>query len=404
LAGAALKILFLGFPAQGHVNPSLGLVRELARRGHRVTCLLTEAYREKVQAAGGVLKPYPLEFEMDTLELRLGNWRSIRRLVELFRCVLAEAEREIPRFDFVFYDSLIYFGQALAARAGVPSACSVTTFAVNDTIVTEALASGGPGFSLVRNRFIRARLPGLLERIAPGMVPERLRDVFDLMKNPLSGLKIVYTTRSVQPHADEFDETFLFIGPAIYERVPEPSFPLERLKGRVVYVSMGTIANAAMGFYKRCLEAFADWDVTVVMSVGRRIDVGKLRNVPGNFLVFPHVPQLEVLRRADAFITHGGMNGVSEGLYYGVPLVVIPQSLDQPLVARRIRELEAGVWIPKKEVTAASLRDAVRLVLEDGRYGRRCREIAASFRAADGCGKAAEEIERMVGRVPGMIP
>lgn len=69
----SLNILFISLPVHGHVNPSLGLVRELVRRGHRVSYILTESYRDKVEAAGGVLLPYLLEFDLDTLALSLGN-------------------------------------------------------------------------------------------------------------------------------------------------------------------------------------------------------------------------------------------------------------------------------------------------------------------------------------------
>lgn len=36
------------------------------------------------------------------------------------------------------------------------------------------------------------------------------------------------------------------------------------------------------------------------------------------------------------------MNSSSEGLYFGVPLLVIPVMGDQPIVAKRIEELELG--------------------------------------------------------------
>ena len=49
--------------------------------------------------------------------------------------------------------------------------------------------------------------------------------------------------------------------------------------------------------------------------------------------------QLEVLQHADVFVTHGGMNSSSEALYYGVPLVVIPVTGDQPFVAKRLTEV-----------------------------------------------------------------
>lgn len=54
------------------------------------------------------------------------------------------------------------------------------------------------------------------------------------------------------------------------------------------------------------------------------------------------VDQMAVLSISDAFITHCGMNSASEGLYYGVPLVLFPQTPEQDAVAKRTEELGAG--------------------------------------------------------------
>ena len=45
------------------------------------------------------------------------------------------------------------------------------------------------------------------------------------------------------------------------------------------------------------------------------------------------------------------MNSTNEGLYYDVPLVLIPQSGDQPFVANRVTQLGAGIIIEKDKVT-----------------------------------------------------
>ena len=70
-----------------------------------------------------------------------------------------------------------------------------------------------------------------------------------------------------------------------------------------------------------------------------------------------HVPQLEVLRRASAFVSHGGMNSVSESLYFGVPLVCVPQMGEQEIVARQVEALGAGVHLAKDEATADRIRE-----------------------------------------------
>jgi MGT family glycosyltransferase len=67
-----------------------------------------------------------------------------------------------------------------------------------------------------------------------------------------------------------------------------------------------------------------------------------LGDIPANCLVQQFVPQLEILQRASLFITHGGMNSVNEAHSYNVPLVIVPQTADQHLIAKRVEKLGAG--------------------------------------------------------------
>ena len=106
------------------------------------------------------------------------------------------------------------------------------------------------------------------------------------------------------------------------------------------------------------------------------------------------VPQLDLLARVDLFVTHGGMNSVSEGLYYGVPLVVVPQQLEQALNGRQAARHGAGIVVgdtpPYGQVDAATLRTAVDRVLVDASYARNAATIGRSFREAGGYQRAAD--------------
>jgi len=108
------------------------------------------------------------------------------------------------------------------------------------------------------------------------------------------------------------------------------------------------------------------------------------------------VPQTAVLARASAFVTHGGINSVSEALLEGVPLVMIPQCNDQFAVADRVQELGAGIRLHRRRVTPGRLRKAVEKVLSSSSYRENARRIGDTLRAAGGPQRAAEEIIRYV--------
>ena len=96
----------------------------------------------------------------------------------------------------------------------------------------------------------------------------------------------------------------------------------------IVYISLGTLHRGSTDFFHQCFAAFADMPPRFVLSVGNQTDIQGLGPVPSNFIVRPSVPQLELLRHAAVFITHGGMNSVLEGLSGAVRLIVSPQHFE----------------------------------------------------------------------------
>jgi glycosyltransferase, MGT family len=146
------------------------------------------------------------------------------------------------------------------------------------------------------------------------------------------------------------------------------------------------------GFYRACFEAFGQEDIEVIMSIGTNVSEASLGQAPANFVVRAHVPQLEVLGRASAFVTHGGMNSVSESLFQGVPVVVIPQMGEQEVVGRRVEEVGAGIYLAKQDVSAEKLRESVARLLTDGRFREEAAVLRESFRTAGGVARAADAI------------
>ena len=104
------------------------------------------------------------------------------------------------------------------------------------------------------------------------------------------------------------------------------------------------------------------------------------------------MPQLEVLNISDVFITHGGMNSISEALVYGVPMVVIPFVSDQPVNARCIEKLGVGKRLEYTQVNAKTLNELVLFVMNDSHIKENLEKVKWLFDNAPGNAGAAEMI------------
>jgi MGT family glycosyltransferase len=128
------------------------------------------------------------------------------------------------------------------------------------------------------------------------------------------------------------------------------------------------------------------------MSIGEKTQLSDLGKIPKNFIVKNYVPQTDVLKYTKLFITHGGMNSTSEGLYYGVPLIVIPQSADQPVIAQQVEHLEAGMKLQMQNLTVNQLCETVNHVLEHSSFQKALTDIRKSFQKSGGYRQAVNEI------------
>jgi UDP:flavonoid glycosyltransferase YjiC (YdhE family) len=86
------------------------------------------------------------------------------------------------------------------------------------------------------------------------------------------------------------------------------------------------------------------------------------------------------------------MNSVSESLFYGVPMTVVPQMGEQAIIGRRVEQLGAGICLIKEEATAARLRESVRRLLTGDGFRQHAAAIRRSLLDAGGAPRAAEAI------------
>lgn len=392
-------IAFLNIGMHGHVNPTLPVVAELVRRGHTVTYHTSPAFRAAIEATGAKVHLYPGgEQPLPDPPTPVTMVESLARTtLRLLPAVLDDLRRDRP--DLIVHDSSCLWGAVAARELDVPAASSFTTFAFDRHVPSptsaswELLAMARQQPRSVRG-YLRAR--GELHR----RFDARGLPVLDLL-NIRQPLNLVYTSRTFQPAAEHFDESYRFVGPSIGARPADPSFEADRLQDPVLYASLGTVFNADPQLLRSFATALAPLGGTVIVSTGQT-DPDVLGPLPANVLPLRFVPQPEVLARAALFITHGGMNSVNEAMFAGVPLLVVPQGADQPMIARRVVELGAGLSIRTEDVAKGSVRALARRLLHEPGFRNAAAGLKAAQHEAGGYLRAADELERYV-RAPGSV-
>ncbi len=389
------KIIFFCIPAHGHTNPTLGVVRELVNRGHSVWYYSYNLLREKIEAAGATFvscDDYDMEQKLTPKDaVRLGKDLafSTQILVDttlaLDKKIAADVQEIAP--DCIVADSMAVWGKAAALKFGIPFVSSTTTFAFNRH--SSAIMKQGLG-DLLKMLFSMPKISRQIKRLQDQGYP--VNSVLDIIQNDDNTHTVVYTSPQFQPCADTFSDKYAFVGPSI-RPAGEKFF---KTRDRLVYISMGTVNNDMLPLYRRCIAAFAETAHQVILSVGNLVALEDFGTLPDNISVAAHVDQIAVLEKADVFLSHCGMNSVSESLYFGVPLVMLPQTAEQKGVANRVQQLGAGILLEKTDST--SILGTVNALLSDAAYHRAAEAIAEGFRACPGATGAADKILQVCAR------
>jgi MGT family glycosyltransferase len=201
---------------------------------------------------------------------------------------------------------------------------------------------------------------------------------------------------SQQPREFDFPRKLLpscfhYVGPLRSPERHKVEFPWKRLDGRpLIYASLGTLQNQKTNLYQCFVEACEGLDVQIVIAGRSPESLGPL---PENVIAVSYAPQLELLEKASLTMTHGGLNTVLDSLSYGVPMILVPLTYEQPAIAARVARIGAGEILPLSQVSPARLRTEIGKITGIEAYRVNARGMAASIRRAGGVVRAVDIIE-----------
>lgn len=382
------KLIFYTLPVHGHTNPILPVLKELAKEYEIIVFSIPE-FQKKIEYTGSRIAYYP-EFLVDPLSLNTNPPKFAQDMINETERILPVLMRHTDAFrpDAVIHDAVAGWGKIIGHTLSVPAICYSTTAVLNNKLL---FTYPKILLTLVKTLGLHAKHTSTVIRNYRTLQEKYAlpANVFDFAVHK-EKLNIVFTSKLFQPHSESFDDSYKFVGPSIYERMDESMASLHLNKKRkLIYISMGTIFNNDHTFFTSCIQAFAQTEYHTIISIGHRFRKSDFPNLPANISIANHIPQLALLPHVSVFISHGGMNSVNESLYYGVPLIVIPQMIEQKFNAYRVRQLQAGLYLRKRDVSVDKLRQLAEKITHDRTFRTNALQVRKSFIDAGGYKKAA---------------
>lgn len=337
------KVIFLNFPTHGCINSLLATASELVNRGEKIIYYCTEEFRNKIEQTGTEFRPYQgviNEFKIENFDLYKALKLNLEMTVDKLDHNLEIIRRENP--DYIIHDSLCTWGKHIASILDIPAVNLMHSFPITNSSITfnseTAALLLNVGLYKLKNKLTRNN-PQKLLKSTYGID----LSLGDILVNK-EAINIVYTSQHMEPNIFQKSKTYRFVGPSLFFKNEHNNFPFDKLKGKkVVYISLGTLLNANTEFFNKCIKAFSNTNYYVVISTGFDIGKNELSDIPDNFLIKKSVPQQKLLEQVDVFITHAGMNSVNEAICRGVPMILLPHTYEQKLIANRTVEMGLGI-------------------------------------------------------------
>ncbi len=119
-------------------------------------------------------------------------------------------------------------------------------------------------------------------------------------------------------------------------------------------------------------------------------------NIPKSIFMIDTIPHSWLFPRVSAVIHHGGASTTAAGLNAGIPSVIIPFFGDQPFWGQRIADLGVGSKpIPRKELTAEKLANAITEVVTNKEMRQRAAKLGKQIQIENGIKSAVEIFSKL---------
>jgi MGT family glycosyltransferase len=417
-------IVFFPEGAFGPTNNCVGIGDVLRRRGHRVVFIVEESFAGTLEAQGFEERPMRLTPPPESEEVPGQFWKEfIRDTAPVFRKSTAE---QLAGFIAPTFEALVDGARYVDDRLLEIFAELAPDVIVEDNVVSfpALFASGIPWVRIASCNPAEMKdhgVPPTFSGLPSGNRSEwdeywaAYREALDAMQGAFSDY---CQERGAPPlprddfiHESPWLNLYIYPEEIDYSRAKplgphwhnlqasvratdaewELPEPLAGGEGPLIYLSLGSLGSADVELMRKLVGELAGSGYRVVVSKGPQADEFELAK---NMVGAEFLPQTSILPMVDLVITHGGNNTVTESLYFGKPMVVLPIFWDQHDNAQRLEETGYGARLDTYGHSAAELTGAIDRLLGDRDLAERLGSLSGRLRGARGTELAADLIER----------
>jgi UDP:flavonoid glycosyltransferase YjiC (YdhE family) len=371
-----MRVLFVGFPGEGHLRPLLPLARAAVDAGHDLRFAtgpdgmalvasaglpvmeagtsMAEWRRQSAEVVGPPDKPT----QSGVMAAGRDGWKRASAAFatvyapKMADDILASLGSWVP--DLVVHDTVALAGGVVARL--LHAACAAHGYGVlrppeSWASFDEAARPLWERFGLGAPEWVGLRDSAYVDPVPPGLQSRSAVSVGRLLR-----------IRTVEASP----------------RIPTQRSASASSSSAAVYVTFGTLYGEPELLRATVLGA-ASVAAEVIVTVGRRMDPKEVGALPRNVHVHQFVAQEEILGRVSAVVCHAGSGSLLGALAAGLPVVMIPQGADQFWNADACVEAGAGLSLDVDSVCPETVSAAVRTVLEEERFGERAGGLAAEI-------------------------
>jgi UDP:flavonoid glycosyltransferase YjiC (YdhE family) len=399
--------------SRGDVQPFIALAMAMMDKGHAVTIVAPENFRDFVEGFGVPFMPIAGNSEElinspDALRLLEGGnvFKFFYYLQKMTAGSAAQSNRDIleacRQFDFLIASilplSIVYSIAEKYHKRCAAIFLSLPPVPTREFPFQAFGMKGRPWFNKLSYRLlglgyamIRRQINKFREEI--GLPPA------NVMRACIRSGMLAITAISPQLVRQPADwpsnahmSGFFYLPPAGRPRrmeVPEELEGWLRSGAPPVYLGFGSIPVPNQAKLFESLEGLLAGK-RVVLGAGWSVFNG-LPSHP-NLFVTKYVDHDWLMPRCSAVVIHGGIGTIAAALRSGTPMVVVSVLADQPINGALIERKGLGIHIPFKKLSREKLLRAIGDVAGPAIIAN-CRTVAARVRSEDGVGRAVELIE-----------